>query len=341
MAQQIQLRNGTAAQWVAANPVLAVGEIGLETDTLAYKIGTGAGTWTALPYRQLTGESAALLLGALASDPSPPAAGKLTLFARSVGGRILPKWIGPSGVDTAIQPALFSNGIQLLAPSSGGSMMAFGMAAPTVVGGIVTPVLAAGNMRASTRRSTTRSAATANAAAELRSASTQCYRGESVGGRDLGGFFCLQRFAVPTTVPGQRGAFGLFSSTSAFPTTQAPYALTNGIFVGFDNTDTTMQVMSNDATGTCTKVDLGANFPAGDANAIYEFVLFARPNADSVSWRMQRLDMSVPTANGVISAAADLPSAATFLAWHAYMNNNGVAAEVNFDLMRFYLETDA
>ncbi|MEV4991196.1 GDSL-type esterase/lipase family protein [Pseudarthrobacter sp. LMD1-1-1.1] len=50
MAQRIQLRRGTAAEWAAANPVLAVGEPGVETDTGKQKFGNGTSTWTALPY---------------------------------------------------------------------------------------------------------------------------------------------------------------------------------------------------------------------------------------------------------------------------------------------------
>jgi len=50
MAQQIQLRNGTAAQWAAANPTLAVGEIGVETDTNLFKIGNGIQSWYNLGY---------------------------------------------------------------------------------------------------------------------------------------------------------------------------------------------------------------------------------------------------------------------------------------------------
>ena len=37
MSTLIQLRRGTAAEWSAANPVLASGEIGLETDTGLFK----------------------------------------------------------------------------------------------------------------------------------------------------------------------------------------------------------------------------------------------------------------------------------------------------------------
>ncbi len=47
---QIQNRRGTAAQWTAANPVLAAGEFGVETDTNKAKIGNGSTAWNSLSY---------------------------------------------------------------------------------------------------------------------------------------------------------------------------------------------------------------------------------------------------------------------------------------------------
>lgn len=47
---QIQIRRGTSAAWTTANPILAAGEFGLETDTRRIKIGTGSEVWTQLLY---------------------------------------------------------------------------------------------------------------------------------------------------------------------------------------------------------------------------------------------------------------------------------------------------
>lgn len=47
-AARMQQRRDTAANWTAANPVLADGEIGLESDTGALKIGDGSTAWNAL-----------------------------------------------------------------------------------------------------------------------------------------------------------------------------------------------------------------------------------------------------------------------------------------------------
>lgn len=47
---RVRVRRGTAAAWTAANPTLALGEVGVETDTRRLKIGDGSLTWSALPY---------------------------------------------------------------------------------------------------------------------------------------------------------------------------------------------------------------------------------------------------------------------------------------------------
>lgn len=45
-----QLRRGTAAQWEAKDPVLALGEPGFEADNNKLKIGDGTKKWTELDY---------------------------------------------------------------------------------------------------------------------------------------------------------------------------------------------------------------------------------------------------------------------------------------------------
>ena len=47
---KIQLRRDTAAGWTSANPVLASGEAGFESDTGQVKVGNNSAAWTALSY---------------------------------------------------------------------------------------------------------------------------------------------------------------------------------------------------------------------------------------------------------------------------------------------------
>ena len=50
MATRMQQRRGTAAQWTSANPILAAGELGFETDTNKFKVGDGTNHWADLNY---------------------------------------------------------------------------------------------------------------------------------------------------------------------------------------------------------------------------------------------------------------------------------------------------
>jgi hypothetical protein len=53
MASIIQIRRDTASAWTSANPTLAQGELGLETDTSKLKSGDGTTAWTSLTYYSL------------------------------------------------------------------------------------------------------------------------------------------------------------------------------------------------------------------------------------------------------------------------------------------------
>ena len=46
----IRLRSGTAAQWASVNPILAAGEMGVESDTRKFKFGNGTAQWNSIAY---------------------------------------------------------------------------------------------------------------------------------------------------------------------------------------------------------------------------------------------------------------------------------------------------
>lgn len=68
MAVRIQVRRGTAAQWVSANPVLSVGEPGFETDTGWQKVGDGSTAWVDLEY-EVTRERVEAVERSQAAEP--------------------------------------------------------------------------------------------------------------------------------------------------------------------------------------------------------------------------------------------------------------------------------
>lgn len=53
MADIIKLKRDTAANWTLNNPILAEGEVGVETDTKLQKTGDGVTAWNSLPYMKV------------------------------------------------------------------------------------------------------------------------------------------------------------------------------------------------------------------------------------------------------------------------------------------------
>lgn len=82
---RIQIRRDTAAHWTSSNPILAGGEVGLETDTRNAKFGDGSSTWNSLSYfvNQATSGNS---ITALTSDVSATGPGITAATVNSVGG---------------------------------------------------------------------------------------------------------------------------------------------------------------------------------------------------------------------------------------------------------------
>jgi hypothetical protein len=52
---QLQFRRGLSTEWTSTNPILAAGEMGIETDTNLFKVGNGTSNWGSLPYGGIQG----------------------------------------------------------------------------------------------------------------------------------------------------------------------------------------------------------------------------------------------------------------------------------------------
>lgn len=51
MATIIQLKRGSTSRWETVNPILAIGEIGMNTTNWKWKLGNGINHWNDIPYR--------------------------------------------------------------------------------------------------------------------------------------------------------------------------------------------------------------------------------------------------------------------------------------------------
>ena len=273
------------------------------------------------------------ILPGLSAAPSPPPAGKAAVYARSRAGAPWIDVMRPSGRDFPLQPHFGVNRIASWSPSTGTTINTEGLPV-TSVGTVSTPALAATNLATSIRRWRLTSAGTADAAAEQRSAGWACWRGNAAG---LGGWTFVTRIALATLQPTGMAFFGLYGSTSALATTLTLSAVVSCIGIGFQRgAHPRWQLVTNDASGAPTLVDMGASFAIATGSVLALFVA-AAPNAGSVWVRV------VDEVSGAVfeqEVTTDLPAANQFLSPRLFMNNGATAAAVAFDCSGVYVETD-
>jgi hypothetical protein len=88
MTTRIKLRRDSAANWATNNPILALGEPGLETDTRKIKYGDGITHWSSLPYAAGGGNASGARWVATVNT-----CGNGQLTATSINGR---DWTNPT-----------------------------------------------------------------------------------------------------------------------------------------------------------------------------------------------------------------------------------------------------
>ena len=277
----------------------------------------------------------------VAAEPATPTAGNMLLYSKSIANRILPKIIGPSGIDTILQVGLSGNSVFMLAPQSGTT-------APLVWGGTLTTAatmsvqqtIASANPWQATWRKRFQTSTTAGNATGCRTAYTQWFRGNATG---FGGFWFRAQFGQNINLNGSQCFIGLCASTNVLASTAgAVSALVNMIGVGFDTTDASSgnwQLYRNDGTGSAVKVDLGATNAARNTTHGYDLIIYCPPGAATdIYVRIVNLQTNVTVLD--TSYNTDIPAVNTGMAFKAECNNGAVAAATNIEVAKVYIETD-
>ncbi len=179
--------------------------------------------------------------------------------------------------------------------------------------------------------------AAATAVAGWRFSTSLWWRGNAAG---LGGFRfrCRWGNATGAATATNRAFTGMANNVSA-PTDVEPSSLTNMVGMGWDAADANVQIMTNDATGLATKIDLGVNFPvpAADRSEFFELELFCDPNAATMSYRVVRGSTGI-VATG--SIAADLPANTALLSPRGWMSVGGTSSVIGTALMTCEIGSD-
>lgn len=275
----------------------------------------------------------------LADDtPGVPAADRVRLFRRTVSGRAMPAFVGPAGLDTALQPFLARNKIAWFQPVGNGTANS-NIGIPAASQGIATARnVGAGSYFSRIRRIGYRTSTTAGTLAGLRATAAQYATGDGAG---LGGFHLVIRFGLAEVVSDMRAFVGVDNET-AVPTNTDPAALGN--FVGMARIDGSANWhIVHGGSVAQTPIDLGANFPADTANAdFYELALFAPSTvAETVHWMVTRLNTGHVASGTLTGDTTVLPGSTTLLAVpRIWITNNTTAAGCAIDIASVYIETD-
>lgn len=289
-----------------------------------------------------------------ASAPSAPASGA-RVFTKSNAGKSFLETIGPSGVDTALQPALFGNTVAMYA-AAGGQLL--NSTAATVMSSITLPtpgfgtawvVQSVGTATATLGLSNpviTNTSAYTRLRRTLLATGTNATSGASIfsglGGGTVGtlnslvslpatGFFMSMRFAVDTYLSSLQMFLGLSSATTV---TTDPSTWTGSLCgIGKDTADTTWQIMTRNGT-TTTKTATGVTPTAGQ---ILDFSAFMAPNGSSITYRLVDVATGTVSVNNV-TVSATQPTGP--LAARLHIRSTAGTTSKLLAINKFYIETD-
>lgn len=277
------------------------------------------------------------------SDPAiaTPAAGTISFFGRTIAGRAYPAYIGPSGLDSALQPLMARNKVGYWCPQGNSTVVpgVLGFGAPTVTGFTATA------RNVATTRQFTRfrrlgyvTEPTVGAVGQWRISVAQFTVGNGSG---EGGFTYIIRFGISDLVTVADARMFMGMNAVVTPTNVEPSTLTTCVGVGHGAADTNLKIFYGGSSAQ-TPIDLGANFPiTANSFEMYELALFCAPTEQTIKYEVTRLSNGT-VATGTMSGAVGVavPNSTTLLGPWGYRTNNATALAVGLDVASAYIETD-
>jgi hypothetical protein len=266
-------------------------------------------------------------------DP-PAKAGMLQVYAKIIADRVLPKWIGPSGVDNPFQSILALNGLKS-AMVGAATTFAFMNTTCTQTGtGVQIPMVGDGTVKGKMRFINIPTAATAAAAAGLFCPQYEAHRS--------GGFFFVSRFtmgAIGGTIGvTQRIFVGLINSLTLVANSEFKTIVTArvGVCCTLAASAGNLFICAGDGTTTMTAIDLGATNFALTIASVIEAIFYCAPGGN-IGYRITNMVNGV-SVSGTLTT--NIPLTTALLAPQVNVNNNATAAICNIGLNRWSLESD-
>lgn len=271
----------------------------------------------------------------------PPTENTIALFAKSAGGRMMPAFVGPAGVDSPLQPFWARNhvGFWNWIGNSTTTALAIGLAAPTTTGTATTRTTSPTNFFTSVRRIGYVSAATAGGNASIRQGVATFLRGNTAG---QGGFHYIARFGVADASPVTNAMMfiGLSNTIGVIANNSNTAALTLCIGVGQIPKSNQLHIITNNTAASAATINTGLQCNIG-STFLYDVALFAAPNSSNVAVSVYDIANTLNSYSTIITAnTTNLPPANTMLGVQQWRTNNNQATAVALDFVSTYTETD-
>lgn len=275
-----------------------------------------------------------------AETVTAPAANNVRLFGRKVGGRMMPAFKGPLGLDSSLQPSLARNKVAYWSPAGNSTTVTqIGMAASTA-GTATAANVATTNLHTAMRRLDYLVTTAATSAVASMFSATSAANQFFMGTGSLGGFHIVLRFGGATGMATATHRFyaGMTSGTTTVADSE-PNSRSGIIGVGYGSADPNWKLMHKTASGTATEIDLGASFPRQtvDRSKMYELALFCLSGGTSVFYEFTDLGTGA-VATGEITT--NLPASTTLLKWMIAASVGGTSSVIGISVASAYSETD-
>ena len=270
-----------------------------------------------------------------------PVSDTARLFCDDIASRFMPTFLGPVGVETALQPLLARNKTGLWSPPGNSTAVGalFGLGSFSDLGSPTARNVTAATYLGRMRRLGYRGNSATSSFAGVFSTAAQFTTGDATG---PGGFFFVIRFGISdeATITDARQFIGV-SSSVVTPTNVEPSTLTNCLGLAQLASNNTQFYVVYGGTTPQTPVALGAtNFAPTVGNA-YEFAIFAPQGSEGIMyWKATNLTNNTFVDGTVSGNSTVVPPDTVLLAPSAWRCNNATAQRCGLDIALIYLETD-
>lgn len=279
----------------------------------------------------LSGADTTVSLTGVTTEPSAPSTGQLKIYSKKIAGKMFPKTVGPSGIDSPLQNAFWQNNICIWQPTTASNGLWLGTA-PASAGTYATVLPTSTSLYTAMKRGRwSNIATTANQVLTQRSLELMYFLGNSAG---MGGFFFYTRMGFDTWTDGGRLFAGLFNGNSLIQSD--PSTVNNNIGFAVDVADNGLIYFQTKGTGAAVRTSTGFTITSGSG---YDMYIFAAPNSTTVSWRI----LEINTGTEATGSSAVSGPAVNVMMMAGIQASNAALTSVNaiqLCINRIYVETD-